>query len=39
LGLNVVNVGSFGGIFVSFEQKSGQNELITNYLDFLCAAE
>jgi hypothetical protein len=39
LGLNIVNGGSFGGIFIFFEQKSGQNGLITSDLDFRCSAE
>jgi hypothetical protein len=32
-------IGSFGWIFVFLEQKSGQNGLKTNNLDFPCPAE
>jgi len=39
LGLCIEIVGSFGWIFVFFQQKSGQNELKTNYLNFSCTAE
>jgi len=34
LGLCIVIIGSFGWIFVFFQQKSRQNELKTNYSDF-----
>ncbi len=39
LGMNDIEIGSFGGIFVFLEQKSGQNELITSSLYFDGAAE
>jgi len=39
LGVNVVKICSFGGIFVFPEQKSGQNGLTTNDLNFIFTAE
>jgi hypothetical protein len=39
LGINDIEIDSFGGIFVFLEQKSGQNGLITNDLKIGCTAE